>query len=261
MKAPIMLVVGVCVLLTAGMASAQPPTSLASNHGRLADRFLGSFDLNHDGKVTRDELNKADGTRFAAAAHGASALTSEQFGAAHTQQYQQSTARMFRRLDWNGDGKLTLDEYAGPQRARFETMDRDGRGSEACPAAVQKAAFTPGSRSSFGRARFCAENDLNRDGNVTHAELDSATAKKFATMAANGKTISMVQFSTDALARWRDTGARLFKRLDADRDGRLSLAEFSAFDQKLFARLDRNKDGTVTRDELTAPGAGYQRRG
>lgn len=261
MKAPIMPVVGVCVLLAAGMASAQPPTRPASSQGRLADRFLGSFDLNHDGKVTRDELNKADGARFAAAAHGASTLTSDQFGASHTQQYQQSTARMFRRLDWNGDGKLTLDEYAGPQRARFETMDREGKGREACPPVVQNAAFAPGRRSSFGRARFCAENDLNRDGNVTHAEFDSATAKKFAAMAANGKTISMAQFAADALTRWRETGTRLFKRLDADRNGKLSLAEFSAFDQKLFARLDRNKDGAVTRDELAAPGAGYQRRG
>jgi len=53
----------------------------------------------------------------------------------------------------------------------------------------------------------------------------------------------------------------MFKRLDADHDGKLSLTEFAATDQKMFARMDKNKDGTVTRDELTARhfGAGRKR--
>ncbi len=110
-------------------------------------------------------------------------------------------------------------------------------------------------------ARFCAENDLDKDGSVTHAEFDSATAKHFAALTANGKTMTAAEFSAEAQKRWSGISARFFKHLDADHDGRLSLAEFSAPDEKLFARLDRNKDGTVTRDELSWRRGGFHKGG
>jgi len=36
-------------------------------HGRGGQRFLAEYDLNHDGKVTRDEFSKATAQRFAEA--------------------------------------------------------------------------------------------------------------------------------------------------------------------------------------------------
>lgn len=227
-------------------------------HGGFADRFFAQFDLNHDGKVTRDELNKVLATRFAAAAHGG-AMTSDQFAQMHLPQFRQRMAQMFRRLDWNGDGRLSLDEFAGPQRARFEMFDPDGRGSESCaPGSVQDAGYRPDARRrfrrGFGRAQFCAENDLNHDGQVTHAEFDSATAKRFAQAAGGAKTMSEEQFDAAALKKYRESSARYFTRLDTDHDGKLSLAEFSAPEQKEFARLDRKGDGVVMRDALSGQG-------
>lgn len=246
--------------LDAPAAPDGPMQGLTRGQEKLAERFFANFDLNHDGKVTHDELNRTLGGRFAAVAHGAGAIGPDQFAQLSVQKVQQHTAQVFRRLDWNGDGKLSLDEYAGPQRVRFEMFDRDGKGSESCASSpVQHASFRP--RGNFGRARFCAENDLNKDGSVSHAEFDNATAKRFASLAGNAKAMTQAQFASDVAAHYREISARYFQRLDSDRDGKLSLKEYAAADQKLFARLDRNKDGTITRDELSSRKGGYQRRG
>jgi EF-hand domain pair/EF hand len=214
---------------------------------------LARFDLNHDGKLTRDELNRAIAAQFSAATHGGRAMALDQYVVARSGDAPQRIAKVFHRLDWNNDGKLTFDEYAGPQRARFEAMDRDGKGAESCaPDAVQSAADRPGAprKSSFGRVRFCAENDLNHDGKVTHAEFDGVTAKHFSSSTTGAKAMTEAQFVADTLARYREIDARIYGYLDRDHDGKLSLAEFAASDQKLFARLDKNNDGVLTREEM-----------
>ena len=225
-------IAAVLCLLVAGSASAQETQS------RLAD-----FDLNHDGRVTRDELNRGEAARFASFAHG-TVMTPDQFAALSEQKSRQFAAQAFRRLDWNGDGRLSFEEYAGPQRARFEYFDRDGRGTESC-APLQNAVLRS------GKARFCADNDLNHDGNVTRTEFDNATAKHFASLSVNGKYMTEAQFEADVLARDRGAESRIFRYLDTDHNGVLSLAEFSASDRKLFDRLDRNKDSVLTKDELS----------
>lgn len=241
---------------------------------RLADRLLADFDANHDGKITHAEFNSAPGSRFAAATHGAKAMTSEEFLAIHLADFQKHTAEMFHRVDWNGDGKLTLDEFAAPQRAHFEIMDRDGTGTVSCNPVFNSdlrhdgtlndhggwsgrgARRGPGSvdsgRSSggFGRARFCNDADLSRDGRVTRAEFDTITAKEFGAAAGGAGTLNFAQFAVDQLVRYRDMNAKMFKRLDKDGDGKLTLAEFAAPPEKLFTRLDRNRDGVITADEM-----------
>jgi Ca2+-binding EF-hand superfamily protein len=255
----------------AQMEGPQPPDGpmqgLMRSHGRLADRLLHEFDLNHDGKVSHDEMNRTIGGRFAAATRHAPTMTAEQFVAMHQGEFRQHSSEMFRRLDWKGDGRLSLDEYAVPQRARFLMMDKDGTGTVSCERTQQlgyrssrkppqgsnnvrrgRAGF--GSRGNFGLAGFCFDNDLNKDGKVTRAELDVAVGKRFA-LAANGATaMNADQFAGDLERRFRDSNARTFKRLDKDGDGKLTLAEFAASELRLFARLDRNTDGVISADEM-----------
>ena len=255
----------------AQMEGPQPPDGpmqgLMRGHGRLADRLLREFDLNHDGKIGHDEMNRTIGARFAAATHHAPTMTSEQFVALHQAEFRQHSGEMFRRLDWKGDGRLSLDEYAVPQRARFMMMDKDGTGTVSCarteqaddrPAAkpardkgnVRRGRTGFGSRGNFGLAGFCFDNDLNKDGKVTRAEFDVAVGKRFA-LAANGATaMNADQFASDLERRFRDSNARTFKRLDKDGDGKLTLAEFAASALKLFARLDKNSDGVISADEM-----------
>ena len=53
-------------------------------------------------------------------------------------------------------------------------------------------------------------------------------------------------------AQSRDISERVFRRLDRDRTGKISLQEWAASQERLFTRLDKNNDGVVTADELSS---------
>ena len=235
---------------------------------RMADRLLAEFDTNRDGKITHAEFNSVLGARFASATHGTKEMTFDQFLAMHQANFAKHTAEMFRRADWNGDGRLTLEEFAAPQRAHFEMMDQDGAGVVPCNpvsnvglrygatgARDYRSKGNAGGRAgrgfgSFGRAQFCSDADLSRDGQVTRSEFDTVVAKEFVRASGGAATMTFAQFSAEQATRFRDISTKRFKRLDSDGDGKLSLAEFAAPSEKLFDRLDRNHDGVISPDEM-----------
>jgi Ca2+-binding EF-hand superfamily protein len=255
------LLAGAALAVCAGAAFAQiedpqtPDVSGSGNErpeGRLADRFLAEFDLNHDGKVTHDEFNRTLAAHFAQIAGKSPTIAEEQFVNARMKELRAHSDAMFRRLDWNGDGRVSLEEFLQPVRARFEIADREGTGQIAC-AVKQKASFEPGdahkrrSGGFRGRGSLCAKNDLNQDGKLTRAELDKAVAQQF-----KGPAMTADQFYAITVARYRDVASKMFERADSDRDGKLTLAEFAAREEKYFARLDKNHDNAVTKDEMSS---------
>jgi len=273
------LLAGAMIAAGVGAAMAQmeapPPPDVTGSgatrtQGRLADRMMEEFDLNHDGKITHDEFNRTIAAHFAQIAGKAGTITEDQFVNANMKDLRSRSDAMFRRLDWNGDGRLSLDEFMEPARARFELADRDGSGTVSC-AQPQQAAWTGGAPNSAdqrggfhrrgfggfrGRGALCAKDDLNKDGKVTRAELDKAVSVEFAG-AGKGQSITPDQFYGIVVARYRDTASKMFERMDQDHDGKLTLAEFSAREEKLFSRLDKNGDGIITRDELSSSRRGH----
>ncbi len=262
------LIAGAVVLAGAGMAGAamQPAPSnhpqqnahrapLPRGHGRAGQRFLSEYDLNHDGKVTRDEFNKATGQRFAEAAGGGKLMTEKQFEGFRTHNLHQHADQSFRRADWNGDGRLTYDEFANPIRASFERADKQSAGVIVChqrnAATVTKGGHSRRGGGSRGAGSFCSRDDLNHDGKVTRAELDQALHRQFSA-ASKGNALTKDQFTAMQGSRAETTSARAFQRLDANHDGKLTVQEFSASQQKTFARMDRNGDGVISRDEMTS---------
>lgn len=294
------VVVGSTGLAVAHMDGPPPPDGPMQglvHRERLNDRLLAEFDANKDGKITRAEFNNVLGTRFAAATHGGAAMNEDQFVAIHQGDFQKHAAEMFHRIDWNGDGRLSLDEFTAPQRAHFQMMDREGAGVVSCNP-VMHADFRPegpppppdapppgawrghgggpgsvggrrfggrggfgGHGGGFGRARFCGDSDISRDGKVTRAEFDTIMSKNFASASGGAPFMTLAQFEADQASRYREMNDKMFKRLDKDGDGKLSMAEFSAPPLKMFARLDRNNDGVITADEMKPRFHGHDRGG
>jgi Ca2+-binding EF-hand superfamily protein len=270
------LLLGAAIIVGAGMAAAQmgeprqpqlPGEPPETNRGRFADRFLAEFDLNHDGKVTRDEFNKAVSQEFFAASHGQQTMSEDQFIASRTKDLHQRVTEMFHRSDWNGDGKLSFDEFAAPTRAVFERMDRDGTGVAMCSARRSAADDVPPQRrspnaqnenrsrstgGSRGRGSFCAEFDLNRDGKVTRAELDTGLHQQFQAATKGGPFMNVDQLYALELAHYREMDARIFQRMNTSYTGKLTLQEYAASEAKFFARLDKNGTGVITEDELSS---------
>jgi Ca2+-binding EF-hand superfamily protein len=242
-------------------ASARP----ASARGRSGGKFFVQFDSNHDGKVARDEFNKVLAQEFAQAAGSAPAMSQPQYIALRMKDLRQKTDPMFHRYDWNGDGKLSLEEYAAPERSRFEYADTDGTGAILCGSRSRSisrqgnggygygrsgGSYGAGRSNGGGRGAICKADDLNHDGEVTRAEFDTATAQEFAAAAKAGM-LTPDQFYAIVAGHVRDSAVKTFTRLDRNRDGKLDRDEFAASELRYFARLDRNNDGVITRDETT----------
>lgn len=267
--------IAICAGAALAQMEAPPPPDMpggGNEHppGRMADRFLEEFDINHDGKVTHDEFNRTLAAHFQQIAGKGSSVTEDQFLAAHMKDVRAKSDSMFRRLDWNGDGRVSLEEFLAPARARFELADRDGVGTIDC-ALKQKAAWDGGDAHQSGgaphrrfggfrgRGNLCSKNDLNEDGKLTRGELDKAVAVQFSG-AAKGASLDPNQFYAIMADRYRDAATRMFERADSDHDGKLTLAEFAGREEKFFARLDKNNDGVITRDEMASSRKGYRSR-
>ncbi len=222
--------------------------------GRLASRALRDFDLNKDGQITKAELTKATAERFAAATGGAATMSEAQYLKSHENLLRQDTNAMFHRLDWNGDGVLSLEEFRAPIRARFEASNSQSAIS-CTPAAqpVKAGASARHPRLRASTAALCGAADFNKDGKVTHSEFDNAVADRYSAAVKGGKAMTSEAFYGLRLGQFQTADGRRFKRLDANHDGKLSEKEFAAPADKLFARLDRNKDGVLSKDELSPP--------
>jgi Ca2+-binding EF-hand superfamily protein len=241
------------------MAATPPPgDSAMGGHGRMGAKFFAEFDLNHDGKVTKAEMSKVLAQRFAQASGGKPTLTEPQFAQLRVDAMKKRSEAIFHRVDWNGDGKLSRDEFLAVERLRFERADRDGTGAVPC-----HRESAPGDQSSHrgrGAASFCAQYDQNHDGKVTRAEFDAATQAHFQT-AAKGGGLTMDAWEALETSHTSEMQARSFARLDEAHTGKLTLVEFAAPAQKMFARVDKNNDGAVTQDELAAMHHGHRFNG
>ncbi|MEA1085250.1 EF-hand domain-containing protein [Sphingomonas sp. CD22] len=94
--------------------------------------------------------------------------------------------------------------------------------------------------------------DSDGDGRTSRVELDAGVRRSFAAIdSGKAGTIGYIAFA-DWAERWlgdRNALPSPFE-VDSDGDNRITLAELQATFARIFARLDVDKDGVVTRKEL-----------
>ncbi|HEY0712436.1 MAG TPA: hypothetical protein VGF45_07170 [Polyangia bacterium] len=117
---------------------------------------------------------------------------------------------------------------------RLDT-DRDGR--------LSRAEHTAGARKLFDNM------DANRDGKATAAEVDNAYRR----MKGRRPSRSMKARNLN--------GADRVKLMDRDRDGAISVEEYTVDALVAFDKMDHDKDGVVTKAELAANHGKVLRKG
>lgn len=130
--------------------------------------------------------------------------------------------RMIETFDADGDGSITAIEIKDHRTAIFASVDADTNGML--------------SQEEFDMLRQI------RDAKREEARKQMTEAQGADGGQAKGKGMGMGKKGDGK----GDRKGPSFTRLDADKDGSVSLAEFTANSDRMFARLDRNSDGVVT---------------
>jgi Ca2+-binding EF-hand superfamily protein len=109
-------------------------------------------------------------------------------------------------------------------------------------------------------ARF----DVDGDGNITDAEFMQVGQRDFAALDADGDSIlsktefldpkprGAEQLDSKKLARAKQVWGQQFAFLDTDKNSKLTAIEHEAAGKRSFERMDANKDGEITLAEMTA---------
>jgi hypothetical protein len=140
----------------------------------------------------------------------------------------------FARLDTNRDGFIAQDEMAA-MRAHRIAQRGQRRGAEGMRG-QRMAMRNPGQ--AFDRL------DANRDGVLSRDEFARGSEIRRERMQRMGGGQRMQRMG--GMGRM---GGGMLRMADADRDGRVSLAEAQTAAVRHFDTMDANRDGTVTREE------------
>ena len=155
------------------------------------------------------------------------------------------------KLDTDGDGKVSKDEYRGPDEA-FVRLDADGDGFVGAEEARQTGkVLNELTWEKVDRQGMFKAIDADGDGVVTQDEFMGASLAEVVGKAMQEAKMAMYGKRARAGGEKRKKGDFL-SRLDKDGDGKLSKDEFPEKMQQRFERLDKDGDGFVTAEEMKA---------
>jgi len=100
------------------------------------------------------------------------------------------------------------------------------------------------------RDKWFADLDTNKDGFVTADELKAFGDKMHAEWAKKHGDQADNKPEDKPNGKHGDFTQHILERVDTDKDGKISKAEFDAEGSKLFAKLDENGDGKIASNEM-----------
>ena len=113
----------------AGCASTRPPPRQDEPEYRPTRTILEAYDLDHDGTVTRAEMEHGLRAAFAKAdAKHMGCLDTDEARAVNQQRWEQDQSTYSPLVDFKGVGCIDFDEFAATARSLFEQMDRNANG-------------------------------------------------------------------------------------------------------------------------------------
>ena len=242
----------------------------AGHHGkrghranRAMKRAFDRYDVNKDGVITQEEVEAVIAERFNSYAGENGVITLDDFRAAWIEKSRLPMVRAFQRLDRDGDGQVTVEEFNFASDRRFNRLDRDGSGELTIPAPGDNASQADGDTTepagpraerrgarhgSPHAARLMERYDGNADGKITRAEFDEVRAALFGKADTDGnKSVSLEEFVTVWQEMNNERMVRGFQRYDTNGDLTITREEYTAGNIDFIENHDRNGDGVVTR--------------
>jgi len=166
--------------------------------------------------------------------------------------HQENRARgiqaMFAEADTNKDGKVTRDEMLAAATARFQAADTNHDGY--LDATERKAMHAAMGKDAAHQGSFFAKMDHDGNGTISRDEAPPHLAARFDQLDTNFDGVLDKQELAAAHGDKAKHGA--MAKMDADGDGKVSLAEFTAGALRMFSHLDTDNDGVITLAEAQA---------
>lgn len=217
------LIAGVVIAAVAApfVVSAQAPAPQAHHAGpgksvtraevgQKVQQHFAKLDTDRDGFITKAEADAGKQMRRSS----------------RDQRMEKRGGAIFDRLDTNKDGVVTRAEAEPFFASRQVDIAHSGPG-DAKPRRNWDA--------------LISRHDANKDGAISRAEFEAGRAQHAQKMAQRRPGAGMHRTGL---------GGAMFERADADRDGRVSLAEATAAATAHFDAADTDRDGIVSRSEM-----------
>ena len=124
--APVFCVV---LIVLTGCGGNRPPARQDVPEYRPVRSVVLAYDANHDGAVTRAELEQGLRAEFAKAdANHKGCLDADEARVVNQERWQKDQSTYSPLVDFKGDGCIDFNEFAAQPRSLFEQMDANGDG-------------------------------------------------------------------------------------------------------------------------------------